>query len=117
MYRPIAAASLIFGVLTAWASIAQAETRIVFTHHALKLDVHDLDLSKASDQHVLQARIAAAADQVCGGPPDKTNRYTAEELEILVPAFEKCRADAIRRAVAMVSAASGTRLADAVGGP
>jgi UrcA family protein len=115
-FRPVAAASLILGALTAWAGIAQAGPRVVYTHHTLKLDFHDLDLSRTADQRVLQGRIADAADQVCGGRPDKTNRYDAEELKLLVPAYEKCRTDAIRHAVAMVSTASGTRFADA-GGP
>ena len=116
MFRPVIAASLILGALTAGAGIAQADPHIVYIHHALKLDLHDLDLSRAADQRVLQSRIADAADQVCGGRPDKTNRYNAEELKLLVPAYEKCRTAAIRHAVAWVSASSGTRLADADAG-
>ena len=115
MFRPVIAASLIFGALAAWAGTAQAEPRIAYSRHALKLDLHDLDLSRAADQRVLQGRIADAADQVCGGRPDKTNRYNAEELKLLVPAYEKCRTQAIRHAVAVVSSASGTRFADADG--
>jgi UrcA family protein len=112
-FRPIAAASFILGALTAWTGIAEAGPHIVYTHHTLKLDFHDLDLSRTADQRVLQGRIADAADQVCGGRPDKTNRYNAEELKLLVPAYEKCRTDAIRHTLAVVSNASGTRLADA----
>jgi UrcA family protein len=116
LFRPITAASIVLGALTAWAGIAQAGPHIVYTHHTLKLDFHDLDLSRPADQRVLQGRIADAADQVCGGRPDKTNRYSAEELKLLVPAYETCRTDAMRHAVAVVSAASGMRFADA-GGP
>jgi UrcA family protein len=114
-FRSITSASLILCALAAWAGIAQAGPHIVYAHHALKLDLHDLDLSRAADQRVLQGRIADAADQVCGGRPDKTNRYNAEELKVLVPAYEKCRTNAIGRAVAVVSTASGTRFANAVG--
>jgi UrcA family protein len=112
MPRPITAACLILGTLTPWAGIAQVAAPVVYTRHALKVDLHDLDLSKAADRRVLQDRIADAAGQVCGGRPDKSERYTAEELKLLVPAYEKCRADAIRRAAAAVSSATGTRLAD-----
>ena len=113
MFRTFTTAAILVLVATA----AQAGPRIVYTHHALKLDLHDLDLSRAADQRVLQGRIADAADQVCGGRPDKTNRYDAEELKRLVPAYEKCRTQAIRHAVEVVSLASGTRFADAGGGP
>jgi len=114
-FRPITAAPIVLGALTAWAGIAQAGPRIVYTHHTLKLDLHDLDLSRTADQRLLQRRIADAADQVCGGRPDKTNRYNADELKLMVPAYEKCRTDAIQHAVAVVSAESGTRFADAGG--
>jgi UrcA family protein len=116
-FRPITAVSLILGVLAACAGIAQAGPRIVYAHHALKLDLHDLDLSRTADRHVLQGRIADAADQVCGGRPDKSDRYTAEEQKLLLPAYEKCRADAIRHAVAVLGAETGTRLADLGVGP
>jgi UrcA family protein len=117
MFRPITAACLILGALTPWSSIAQAAAPVVYTRHALKVDLHDLDLNQVADRRVLQSRIADAADQVCGGRPDKSERYTAEELKLLVPAYEKCRAEAIRRAAAAVSTATGTRLADRDAGP
>lgn len=84
--------------LTAWAGIAQADPRIVYTRHALKVDVHGLDLSRDADRQVLQARIADAADTVCGGRPDRGNRYSGDELKLLMPAYDKCHADAVRSA-------------------
>jgi UrcA family protein len=117
-FRPIIAACLILGALAPpWAGTAQAAAPVVYTRHALKVDLHDLDLSRAADRHVLQGRIADAADQVCGGRPDKSDRYTAEELKLLVPAYEKCRTDAIRHAVTALGGAAGTRLADMGAGP
>ena len=95
MFRPVRIPCL---VLTVWTGIAQADPRIVYTRHALKVDAHGLDLSRDADRRVLQARIADAADKVCQGRPDKSNRYTAEEQKLLLPAYEKCRSDAIQHA-------------------
>lgn len=97
MPRPIFSAFLIACALTGWPGIAQADPRIVYTRHALTLDIRDLDLTRDADRRVLQARIADAADEVCGGRPDRGNRYTQAEQTRLWPAYEKCRADAVRR--------------------
>lgn len=88
---------LILGALT---TLAQADPRIVYTRHALKVDVHDLDLRRDADRQVLQDRITDAADKVCGGRPDRSNRYSGDELKLLIPAYDKCHADAMRGAQA-----------------
>ena len=89
--------------LTAWAGIAQADPHIVYTRHTLTVDAHGLDLSRDADRRTLQARIADAADKVCQGRPDKGGRYTPEEQGLLLPAYEKCRSDAIQRASASLA--------------
>jgi UrcA family protein len=86
-----------------WAGPAQAEPRMVYTRHALKLDLRDLDLRHAAGQRTLQARIADAADEVCGGHPDRGNRYTQEELKRMLPAYDKCRAEALQRMQAFLN--------------
>jgi UrcA family protein len=106
MLRP---ATLIIGLLAAgmgagWAGTAQSEPRMVYTRHALKVDLRGLDLSSDTGQRALQARLADAADQVCGGRPDRGNRYTQEELTRMLPAYDQCRAEAIRRATASLKA-------------
>jgi len=100
MFRPILIPCLL---LAAWAGSAQAEPRIVYTRHALKVDLHGLDLSRDADRRVLQTRIADAADRVCQGRPDKDVLYTAGEQKLLLPAYEKCRSDAIQRASASLA--------------
>jgi UrcA family protein len=95
MQRLIAAVSLI-----ACAELAHADPRIVYARHALNVDIHDLDLTRGADQAVLRARIAHAADQVCGGRPEQGNRYDKAELALLLPAYERCRSAAIRGAAA-----------------
>ena len=89
---------LVLGALTT--SLAQAGPHVVYTRHALKVDVHDLDLRRDADRHVFQDRITDAADKVCGGGPDRGNRYSGDELKLLMPAFNKCHADAVRSAQA-----------------
>jgi UrcA family protein len=100
MFRPIA--FLIACVLTAWAGTAQADPNIVYTRHVLRVEAHGLDLSRDADMRVLDARIAQAADQVCGGRPDRGDRYDEGELKLLLPAYEKCRSEAILRAGASI---------------
>ena len=95
MLRP---ATLIIGLLVAGAGTALSEPRMVYTRHTLKVDLRGLDLSSDTGQRVLQARLADAADEVCGGRPDRGNRYTQEELKRMLPAYEDCRAEAIQRA-------------------
>ena len=100
MFRP---ATLIIGLLAAgiaagWGGAVLAEPRMVYTRHTLKVDLHGLDLSSDAGQRAFQARITDAADEVCGGRPDRGNRYTAEELKRMLPAYDKCRAEAIQRA-------------------
>lgn len=102
MVRLISVA-LIAVSLAGWTGGAKADPRLAYTRHALKLDLQDLDLSRSADRRVLAARIAGAADEVCGGRPDRTSRYTADELKLLLPAYEKCRSDAIQRAEASVT--------------
>ena len=86
------------GISAGWAGAAQAEPRMVYTRHALKVDLHGLDLSSDAGQRAFQARLADAADEVCGGRPDRGNRYTAEELKRMLPAYDRCRTEAIARA-------------------
>ncbi len=95
MQRLIAIVSLI-----ACTGLAHADPRMVYTRHALNADIHDLDLTRGVDQAVFRARIAHAADQVCGGRPDQGNRYDQAELTLLLPAYERCRRAAILRAAA-----------------
>ncbi len=94
MLRPILVVSMVFMGLGA----VQAEPRLVYTRHALRVDVHDLDPGRDADQ--LRARLDQAADQVCGGRPDRGNRYTRDEIKILLPAYNLCRANAIQGAMA-----------------
>ena len=76
---------------------ARAEPPVVYTRHALRLDIRDLDLAREADRRVLRTRIADAADEVCGGRPDRGNRYTEAEQKRLRPAYDKCHAEAINR--------------------
>ena len=99
MQRFIATASLI-----ACTGLAHADPRIVYTRHALNVNIHDLDVTRSADQAVFGARIAHAADQVCGGRPDRGNRYNQAELTLLLPAYERCRTAAIQRAAAAIKA-------------
>jgi UrcA family protein len=106
MLRP---ATLIIGLLAAgigagWAGTAQSEPRMVYTRHTLKVNLRGLDLGSDTGQRVLQARLADAADEVCGGRPDRGNRYTQEELTRMLPAYDECRAEAIQRANASLKA-------------
>ncbi len=104
MLRPI---TLTFGTLTSGVlaavllagGLAQAEPRMTYTRHALKINLSDLDLGSDAGQRLLQVRIADAADEVCGGRPDRDNRYTKEELQRMLPAYDKCHADAMRQAL------------------
>ena len=99
MLRPITLTSglLAAALLAAGAGLAQAEPRLVYTRHTLKLDLRDLDLSRDAGRRALRARISAAADEVCGGRPDRGNRYTSEDLKRMLPAYDKCRAEAVQR--------------------
>ena len=101
MLRPV-----LIGLLAAAmaAGSAQAEPRMVYTRHTLKVDLRGLDLKSDSGLQALQARIADAANEVCGGRPDQGNRYTADELKRMLPAYEDCRAGAIQRANASITA-------------
>ena len=116
MLRP---ATLIIGLLAAgiaagWGGAAFAEPRMVYTRHTLKVDLHGLDLSSDAGRRVFQARITDAADEVCGGRPDRGNRYTAEELNRMLPAYDQCRADALQRAAASLNLPDMARLAQTV---
>ena len=93
----ILAAALLAG------SPAQAEPRMSYTRHTLKVNLRDLPLSPDARQRALEARIADAADEVCGGHPDRGNRYTQEELKRMLPAYGKCRAEAMQRAQASLN--------------
>jgi UrcA family protein len=109
MFRLVSAAPLIALVLAACAGMVQAgphDPRIVYTRHALTVDVHDLNLSRDADRRVFQARIADAADEVCGGRPDRDNRYNESERELLQPAYEKCLSDSIQRTNAAMKASA-----------
>ena len=46
----------------------------------------------------LRRRVAQAAEEVCGGRPIHGDRYDGSELKLLLPAYEKCRSEAIQRA-------------------
>jgi len=85
-------------VLTAWAGLAQAAPHIVYTRHVRQVDVHDLDLRRAADMRILETRVAQAAEQVCGGRPNRDHGYDESEVKLLMPAYEKCRSETIRRA-------------------
>ena len=98
MLRLILSASLLPSLLAA--SPAPAEPQIVYTRHTLKVDVRDLNLGREADRRVLQARLADAADEVCGGRPDRGNRYTEAELKRMLPAYDQCHTDAVRSALA-----------------
>ncbi|HWY66349.1 MAG TPA: UrcA family protein [Rhizomicrobium sp.] len=102
MWRPIV--FLIPCLLTASAGMVQAEPRIVYTRHVLKLDVRDLDLTRPADVQALRTRIEDAADKVCIGRPDKDRHYSSEEQAVLLQAYEKCRADAVQHALASLPA-------------
>ncbi len=111
---------LIIGLLAAgmpagWAEPAQAETPLVYTRHVLKVDLRGLDLSRDTGQ--VQARIADAADEVCGGSPDRGNFHTETELTRLRPAYDKCRADAIAQALASLNFPAAAKLARTGGHP
>ena len=98
MFRFIVVASSLLFAGTGWAGTRQAEPRVVYTHHALKVEVGDLDLGRDTDRRAFWNRIAKVADEVCGGRPDRINNYYGPtELKRLVPAFEKCRNEAIQR--------------------
>jgi UrcA family protein len=104
MLRPItlipgilASGLLAAALLAEWTGLAQAEPRMVYTRHTRTVNLRDLDLSHDSGQRALQARIADAANEVCGGRPDRGNRYTQEELKRMLPAYDKCRAEAVQR--------------------
>jgi len=88
--------------LTAWAGLAQAAPHVIYTHHVRQVDIHDLDLTRAADVRVLETRVARAAEEVCGGRPSHDGRYAESELKLLVPAYEKCRSEAIQRADAFL---------------
>ena len=107
MLRPatLIVGRLVLGLLAAGiaAGGSQAAPRMVYTRHALKVDLHGLDLSSDAGQHALQTRIADAVDEVCGGRPDRGNRYTGEELKRILPAYDPCRADALHRAAATLN--------------
>ena len=98
MLRLIATASFI-----AWAGFAHADPHLVYTHHAIRVDVHDLDLTRDADLRILKTRIERAAEQTCGGRPDRGNRYSQAELTLLLPAYDGCRAAAIQRAAAAMN--------------
>ena len=110
MLRP---ATVIIGLLAAGiaAGSAFAEPRMVYTRHNLKVDLRGLDLGSDAGQRVLQTRIADAADEVCGGRPDRGNRYTAEELRRMLPAYDHCRAETLQRVAASLNLPDMARLA------
>lgn len=98
MFRFIIVASSLLFAGAGWAGTRQAEPRLVYTYHARRVEVGDLDLGREADRRAFQERIAKVADEVCGGRPDRTNRsYGPTELKRLLPAFEKCRNRAIQR--------------------
>ena len=106
MLRPatLIVGRLVIGLLAAGAGAAQSEPRMVYTRQTLKVDLHGLDLGSDAGQRVLQARLANAADEVCGGRPDRNIVYSEAEQKRLQPAYDKCRAEAIQRATASLKA-------------
>lgn len=110
MLRPITSVSVMAFLVIAWASLAQAAPRIApriaYVRHALRIDIRDLDLARPADLQTLRLRIEGAADEVCDGRRDKGNRYSAEERDLLLPAYEKCRADAVQHALASLHLAT-----------
>jgi len=97
------------GIAAGWPAFG--ESRMVYTRHTLKVDLRGLDLSSDAGQRAFQARIADAADEVCGGRPDRGNRYTADELKRMLPAYDQCRADALKRAAASLNLPDMAKLA------
>jgi UrcA family protein len=117
MLRPLIIGRLVISLLAAGSAAgwgAQAEPRMIYTRHTLKVDLHGLDLGSDAGRRAFQARIADAADEVCGGRPDRGNRYTAEELNRMLPAYDQCRADALQRAAASLNLPDMARLAQTV---
>ena len=104
MLRALTSGILATALLAGWAVLAQAEPRMLYTRHTLKVNLRDLPLSRDAHQRALEARIAGAADEVCGGHPDRSNRYTQEELKWMLPAYDKCRAEATQRAQTSLNA-------------
>jgi UrcA family protein len=107
MFRLIASASLVAclvpAALAAGTGTAQAAPRIIYTRHVLKVDISGLDLSRDADRRALQVRLGDAADEVCGGRPDRGNRYTKDELKQMLPAYDRCRSDAAQKALASIN--------------
>ena len=69
----------------------------------LVIRVGDLDLTQPAGRQKLHKRIQDSADEVCGGRPDKGDRYTAEERKVLMPAYEKCHASAVQHSLAQLN--------------
>jgi len=90
-------------VISTTIGAAQAEPRLTYTRHSLVIRVSDLDVRQPADRQKLHVRIQDAADEVCGGRPDKGDRYTAEERKVLMPAYEKCHAGAIQHMLAQLN--------------
>ena len=103
----IAAAAILFSTI----AIAQAEPRLTYTRHSLAIRISDLDLTQPADRQKLHERIQDAADEVCGGRPDKGDRYTAEERKVLLPAYEKCHANAVQHTLAQLHLSAMPELA------
>ena len=104
MFRPAALASILCWTLTAWNGVAQADPRIVYTRHSLRVDLRGLDLGRQADRNALAVRLADAADEVCGGRPDRGTRYTQAEQKRMLPEYDKCHADAVRSALVSLHA-------------
>ncbi|SRR5579883_378808 len=86
----------------AWAVPAQSDPLIIYSHHAARIDVHDLDLTREPDLGVFKARVAQATDRICGTRPDINRTYTGAQLKLLLPAYERCRAQVSEHAAAAI---------------
>lgn len=75
---------------------AQALPHLVHAHEAMAVRYDDLHLSTDAGARVFMTRIEPAVEAVCGGKPSRNGAYSAQQLTILTPAYDKCRQDAIR---------------------
>jgi UrcA family protein len=96
MTQLTAARTLSALILTASAMAAPAYARPADDPVSITVSYADLDIGHPAGAAILLRRVQAAAAQACGGAPDI--RLLAETA-----AFERCRREAVNRAVAEVN--------------
>lgn len=82
-----------------FATISHAAPHLVYAHQAVDVKYGDLDLGSANGGRILLARIERAADEVCGGRPERRNDIRDEGLARLMVAYRKCREGAVAETV------------------